>query len=133
MSSASTLNLLILCCVFILAACLFRQPLRRVLLAIAAGLAISAALLVAPGPLEGCYEFTGVSTSGTYFLRLRNGGVYFYTESNNDFSKEPAQYLGPYYQTPEKSWVLSESAGILRPHLLYLRVIGDRGTQNYPD
>jgi hypothetical protein len=103
---------------------------RRIWLVIGA-VTLTAAGWFAPGPIEGCYEATGVSSDGTYFIRFHNGGLYYYDETHNDVSGHPPLYLTSYYRDPKNGWILSGNQERIQPHLLFLRIVSPRGATYY--
>jgi len=93
---------------------------------------LATAVWFAPGPIEGCYEATDISSDGIYFMRFHNGGLYYYDETHNDVSGHPPFYLTSYYRDPKKGWILSGHEEEIRPGLLFLRIISHSRVTRYP-
>jgi hypothetical protein len=81
--------------------------------------------------IDGCYELTGLDTSGTGFLRAYKGGIYWY-----DGDDIPPFYLGYYYYRAFDGWVVksnnSEEQRVL-PLLIEIRFLSpNRSAKSWP-
>jgi hypothetical protein len=79
-------------------------------------------LILAPGPLEGCYSFGDLSTAGESFLLFKGGKAFWLLEY--DFKN---RHLWNYYKLDNHEWVIenvkSGRLTAIKPRLLYVEFI----------
>lgn len=77
------------------------------------------AVWFAPGPIDGCYTYSDVSTAGHNFLFLSSGRV------KRVFEYGTAEDFGPYRFQKGRGWIWSDPAThrliYMEPHLLWVR------------
>ena len=79
-------------------------------------------LILAPGSIDGCYSFRGLSTAGESFLIFKDGKVFWFLEHD---SKK--RHLWDYYMLDNHLWVIknvkSGRLTTVKPRLLYVEFI----------
>ena len=108
---------------------------RKAFTAVIAVASVTAVLWWMPGPVEGCYTIRGVTTSGAYFLYLKDGNALWM------FEHATRPILRGTYTKETDKWILTNSKTgrriVVIPRLLYLRYIdtitGESGIEwRYP-
>ena len=92
--------------------------------------AVSAVILFAPGPIDGCYTFRDVVTSAHNFLYFSDGNVIFVREYSTN------RHFGTYAYEKSRGWIWSDTGTgrqiLVRPGILWIRFDPADGIDRLP-
>jgi len=75
--------------------------------------------VLGPGPIEGCYTFSDLTTEGHNFLHFSKGQATWVLEYG------ATQYLGPYYYKSNVGWIWHDPKTgrdvCVKPHLFWIK------------
>jgi hypothetical protein len=93
---------------------------KRLMIACAAVFFLSVVLWYFPGPINGIYTISNITTDGAYFLYLKDGKAYWVFEHSSS-----PKLRGTYNYEQGVGWVLRRAKTgtkwLLEPRLFYLR------------